>query len=392
MSRLSCNGVIATDNICGNSSNLVESISSLYSVGKPVVVRLVKVDAERRRLTASIKRVSEAAVQKTKQSLQDKANKVKAPVPDISDIELGAIFSGTVTDVHENQIVMTVESSEAKALLSVTALAKHRNCSADDLRQTVSVGDQLEDLKVFSKNAEKGICIVAPISTASRHPMLSKGISNSTNAGLTFDDLHEGQTLSGTMGQQTSQGYFVQLSARVRGKVGLTELADDYDEVEELDLKAGSSVQCKIINIDHGSKRVDLSLRQSRLAEEASDAPTDPVVVAIDALALGQQLRGFVTAVNDAGLWVNIGQSITARVQIKELFDDFVDDWKSRFSVGQVVSGKILGYVDDVIQHRYMQADDRFLARMPLKTRWRCPCDRIVPLARSKDPRPCLLI
>jgi rRNA biogenesis protein RRP5 len=46
--------------------------------------------------------------------------------------------------------------------------------------------------------------------------------------------------------------------------------------------------------------------------------------------------------VSPHGLFVALGRTATARVMIKEMFDEFVKDWQSRFEVNQLVSGKIL--------------------------------------------------
>jgi rRNA biogenesis protein RRP5 len=59
-------------------------------------------------------------------------------------------------------------------------------------------------------------------------------------------------------------------------------------------------------------------------------------------LKAGQKIRGIVKNITGSGLYVNIGRTVTARVMIKEMFDDYVADWQSKFEVGQVVQGKIL--------------------------------------------------
>ena len=86
----------------------------------------------------------------------------------------------------------------------------------------------------------------------------------------------------------------------------------------------------------------------------------DPEITDIGDLRRGQSVRGVVKSVADAGLFVSLGRSIDARVQIKELFDDvrqkaalfmrvaytldlqFVKDWKAQFRVHAVVEAKVL--------------------------------------------------
>jgi rRNA biogenesis protein RRP5 len=42
----------------------------------------------------------------------------------------------------------------------------------------------------------------------------------------------------------------------------------------------------------------------------------------IEDVKVGQKLRGFVKNISSGGVYVALGRSVTARVMIKELFDD----------------------------------------------------------------------
>jgi rRNA biogenesis protein RRP5 len=77
--------------------------------------------------------------------------------------------------------------------------------------------------------------------------------------------------------------------------------------------------------VDLGSSQLDLSTRPSRIntpgSSEAS-AIKDREVDDITSLKVGDQVRGFVKSMSGGGLFVTLGRSVTARVQIKEMFDD----------------------------------------------------------------------
>lgn len=338
-----------------DSDKFVENIAKEFNIGQTIKVKLIKVDLESKRLTASVKQALDnydaSASTKDGQTKEKKQQKkrTEAVVADVSGIELGETISGTITDIHEQQVVLALSKDRIKALLSLTSLAKRRSTAPADLKTSLKVGEELTDLTVVSKNVEKGLVIVGYTASTNTKPSLvptRSGISSNTHeALLTFDQLSEGQTLEGTISNDLGpQGYFVQLSKGMRGKLRATELADNYDDIPTLGLKKGSTVTCIITEFDSESKRIELSMRKSRLhgEDDASVEIRDTIYDDIDELSEGERLRGFVKSISDAGVFVEIGKDLTARVQIKELFDEYVKDWKPKFSVGQLVEGKIL--------------------------------------------------
>ena len=301
----------------------VEDIEKEFTVGQVVKLRITRIDEATSRLSASMKQAHE--------NYEPRPNgKVKAkedgPVADISSVEIGDSFSAEVTDVHEAQIVLALDKNGLKALLSLAALARHRSTTIYEVRTALEIGQKLSDLKVVSKNPEKGLIIVGctplhrdvqqalipSFSAALRH-----GISASTEDHVTFESLAKGQILIGNISSQIATGYFVQLTRGIRGKVSWTELGDDYDAVQA-PLQKGAEVRCLVMEFDPESKRVELSLRQSRLDPNTFDMDIrDHVVEDIEALHEGKRIRGFVRSVSDAGVFVDIGKDLTARAQIK---------------------------------------------------------------------------
>jgi rRNA biogenesis protein RRP5 len=101
-------------------------------------------------------------------------------------------------------------------------------------------------------------------------------------------------------------------------------MVDDFER-EPAPLAAGDIVKCYVVKVDLGSSQLDLSTRPSRIntpgSSEAS-AIKDREVDDITSLKVGDQVRGFVKSMSGGGLFVTLGRSVTARVQIKEMFDD----------------------------------------------------------------------
>lgn len=310
------------------SDKFIENIKKELSIGQVVKVRITAIDTEQSRLTASIKQAQDDFTPASTLAKQDKGKKrdqsasKSTTVTDITGIELGDKFSATVAEVHEAQVVLSLKGKDAKALLSLSALARHRSSTVTECKETLTPGELLEDLVVVSKNPEKGLIIVGFVvsnkpslvpSTSSR-----SGISQNTEPLFTFDSLAEGQGLEGTIGDQIPTGYFVQLSRGIRGKLAWTNLADNYDTVGGSNLKKGIKVKCAIIALDVENKRIDLSTRKSKLMPSAQEGELkDPVIEEIGQLEDGQSIRGFVRSISDSGLFVDLGKDLTARVQIK---------------------------------------------------------------------------
>ncbi|GAA5875823.1 hypothetical protein JCM1840_003525 [Sporobolomyces johnsonii] len=315
-----------------------EDLTRLFSVGKVIPVRIINVDRATSRIVASVRQASSPS------ALAPAADSTAA----IDSLDIGTITSGTISALHETNIVLSLVPSGAKALISYPTLARHRALSVADLRLTLEKGQTLEDLVVVSKNADKGFVIVGLVPSKSKAASSSSAPANA--AGITFDSLTPGQVLTGKISSKIQTGLLVQLSRTVRGRVALTEMGDDFSGVASApasDFAVGKQVECVVLGKDVENHRVDLSLRRSRIDKDGKEAK-DPKVESIeDVPAPGTTVRGFVKNVANAGLFVALGGDVTARVQIKELFDEYVKEWKPRFLVGQLVEGKVLS-VDKV--------------------------------------------
>jgi rRNA biogenesis protein RRP5 len=197
--------------------------------------------------------------------------------------------------------------------MSYSTLARHRKVTVEVLRAELAKGQELEDLVVVSKNADKGFVIVGLVP--------SKATKSSTSApepaasGITFDNLVAGQVAAGRICGKVPTGLLVQLSKTIRGRVARTEVSDDYDLIEAGSLVIGTNVQCFVISVDKEYNRVDLSLRSSRLSKDVE--VKDVLVKGPEDVKVGMKVRGFVKNIASQGLFVSLGGEVTARVLIK---------------------------------------------------------------------------
>ncbi|GAA97773.1 uncharacterized protein L969DRAFT_42922 [Mixia osmundae IAM 14324] len=293
----------------------VDNLAALYKEGQRLQVRIMHVDTSAGRITASLR----------ERDLDG--------VAALEGLKVGQKTEAVIAALHNDNIVLEIAPSKARGLLSYTAHARQLGVATDELKQRIAVGQLLKDLTVVSKNTQKGIAILSSGSTSTNSS--ANGISDM----LQFESVAVGETYAGKIIGSAPQGLHVQLSRALRALAHWTDVLDDFDAA----LPApGTVVSCNIVGKDEAARRVDVSLRPSVMADNAEGSILDPEIISIDELRIGQKIRGFVVNVADSGLFVSVGRSLTARVQIRELFDEYVREWKPRFSVGQLVSGSIL--------------------------------------------------
>lgn len=124
-----------------------------------------------------------------------------------------------------------------------------------------------------------------------------------------FDELKEGSVVPGTVRTLTDFGAFVDLG----GFDGLLHVADmSWARVGKPSdvLKAGDSLQVKILKIDPISHRVGLGLKQ---------LTPDPWTVAEEKYKTGDRIRGKVTRVADFGAFVEIEAGIEGLIRLADM-------------------------------------------------------------------------
>ncbi|EIW71695.1 hypothetical protein TREMEDRAFT_27162 [Tremella mesenterica DSM 1558] len=302
------------------SEAVVANIAEIFYIGKPVNVRVIDLTPESQRIFVSVR--------------QAKFD----PVSEVP-VKVGEIVNGIATEIHPAQILVTLTPSRHPALLSLRSLAIQRKMTDDELRSNLKVGEKVDGLRVVSKNPTTGLLIVAY--TTRGGGVVS--VSNTT-AALEESDIQPGQIISGRVASYTPVGTIIQLGHSVRGVVHPCDASDDFAEIAEGDgpLRVGEEIKAYVLAIDPISKAVQLSTRVSRAHPDQATESIDPEVERVGELQSGQSIRGLVKHVAAHGLFVALGRTVTARVMIRELFDDFVKEWESHFHVNQLVSGKIL--------------------------------------------------
>ncbi|KAI0706125.1 hypothetical protein BC835DRAFT_1260450 [Cytidiella melzeri] len=300
------------------SETTVSSLSGTFPIGKAVQVRIIQVDPETSRIVASIRQA---------------AQNFQSAITAIQDVEIGNSVEGAVSEFQKDKIVITLHPTQVRALLSLNNLANRRGVTLANLRTSLKVGEKLSDLVVTSRNPEKGFVLVAT-KPKEKEAVLQKH-------GLSIDTVQPGQVVGGRVIRHVRQGALVKLTARLSGLLHPTDTCDDYEAGSPFPL-ANSVIKATVISVGKDKRQLTLSTRPSVMYPDQVKPVEDKVINDLNDLVVGATVRGFIKSVAEHGLFVMLGRNVDARVQIKELFDEFVKDWKSRFTANQLVKGRVL--------------------------------------------------
>ncbi|KAI8900511.1 hypothetical protein BC833DRAFT_523413 [Globomyces pollinis-pini] len=129
-------------------------------------------------------------------------------------------------------------------------------------------------------------------------------------------------------------GLTVLLAPNRFGNANVCELNDEFVDEPTSVYEVGQII--KTVILSSTSDKIDVSVRKSLL-----DDPSLPIK-SIKSFKEGDVVTGYIRKISENGCFVSLTSSIHARVQIRELSDLYIKDWKEIYHEGQLVKGKIL--------------------------------------------------
>lgn len=138
-------------------------------------------------------------------------------------------------------------------------------------------------------------------------------------------------------------GLIIKISGSVKGVVGLTDIADKYRDNPTRDFYKGQNINCYVVSCD--DIPIHLSLRKSR---HCNSGVSNPVIDNIESLSEGQILQGYITECKKSHLSVSLGHDVTGNVTVENSSDWNIKDLTAAFSVGKVVTAKILSISEKI--------------------------------------------
>lgn len=280
------------------SETAVGALSTAFPVGKPVQVRIIGVDLDSLRITASIRQ---------------SAPNFKTAIVDISGVEVGNKVGGVVSEIHKEKAIVILHPTQIRALLSLNNLANRRKVTVAQLRASLKVGEKVEDLVVTTRSPEKGSVLVA-MRPKEKEMILQKGA-------LSIDTIQIGQLVGGRVLSHGHRGTMVKLTTSIAGFLQPTDTSDDYDSGKTFPA-VDTLLKAAVVAVDKEKKQVMLSTRPSRMYPDQNKPVVDREITSLLDLKVGDTIRGFIKSVAEHGLFVTLGRNIDARVQIRELFDE----------------------------------------------------------------------
>lgn len=143
-----------------------------------------------------------------------------------------------------------------------------------------------------------------------------------------------GSRVSGTVRNFTSYGAFVELEEGIDGMIHVSDMSwtRKINHPSEV-LKKGETVEAVILEVDPGSQRISLGLKQ---------AQEDPWSGIAQRYQVGQLVKGKVSKLASFGAFVEIEEGIDGLVHISQISDDRVQKVKDALEPGQEVEARVI--------------------------------------------------
>lgn len=229
---------------------------------------------------------------------------------DVTAVEVGQSVSGSITEIHRANVLLILEPSKVRALISLHNVANHYSSTVDELRSSLKSGDKMDGLVVVSRNPDKGIVIVA------NHP----GVKPSKHLMTEVKDVSEGSRIVGRVLKYGRHGTLLKVSGRWTASLHPTDTCDDYNKGTPFP-SINSMVEGVVIEVDRTKRHCILSTRPSRVEYDFKGNIIDKEIGNWEDVKIGCNVRGFIKSISAHGLFVTLSRVIDARVQIKELYD-----------------------------------------------------------------------
>ncbi|MFA6877179.1 MAG: S1 RNA-binding domain-containing protein, partial [Parabacteroides sp.] len=145
----------------------------------------------------------------------------------------------------------------------IEKMASDLGCTVTDLIKNKELKKKL-DLKNYVTN-KIGMPTLQDIMTEldkpGRDPRQAIQVFAFDSTVKTIDDLHEGQVLPGIVTNITNFGCFVDIGIKENGLVHISELADRFISDPTQVVSIHQHVKVKVLSVDLGRKRVQLSMK-----------------------------------------------------------------------------------------------------------------------------------
>jgi len=274
--------------------------SEALHIGQTVNVQVVRFNPETQRISLGMKQL-EADPWEGVQAKYPVGSRFKGRVTNITDygafVELEPGIEGLV---HVSEMSWTKKNVHPGKIVSTSQEVEVMVLDVDPVKRRISLG-----LKQCMENPWSGFL--------DKHPV--------------------GSELEGEVKNITEFGLFVGLTPEIDGMVHLSDLDWERPGEEAVqDFKKGDVVKVKLLDVDVEKERISLGIKQLK---------KDNFAEASTALKKGEVVTTTVTAINDGGVEVSVGEGLTGFIRKADLSRERSEQRPDRFAVGEKVDAKI---------------------------------------------------
>jgi len=219
--------------------------------------------------------------------------------------------------------------------------------------------DSLEDCENASSLFSIGMKVQTQVLTVDpgKH-CLDVGIVRSNPPQTIEESFRPGTLVRGYIQSANGGGVIVKIGPQIKGIVNLTDIHDSVAVQNVLNgIKSSSFVQASIISkISDGTYA--LSLRPSSGAvsgidtanlEVVEDASVPKPSLKLSDLSIGCKVSGYVKSTGKMGVFVVLSRHLEARIKLRQLSDDFVENPSQAYPPGKLIQGKVMAIENDKV-------------------------------------------
>ncbi|MCJ1354910.1 MAG: rRNA biogenesis protein rrp5 [Icmadophila ericetorum] len=326
-----------------------------FKVGQVVNVHIVSVDPTEKRMIVSCR---------------DPTIFGEAQQEALKKLRPGALVSGTISEITEQEIVIELAGVGLKSNLPIEHLADGSEQKCRGMAKKLRVGQQLEGLMVLNILESKRLVKLT------KKPSLLKASESGTLLS-TFDEVTVGTEVPGFVTNITSSGVYVHYAGDLTGLLLKGHLNDDIAKLPNFGLRQNQSISARILSIDETQQRFLLTQKEPKTRESGNAGnkagflggdrtllnPADDSLVSVDDITFGKLTKAKIIAVKATQLNVQLSDNVQGRVDVSSAFDSWEDikDHKHPlkiFQKGQVIPVRVLG-IHDSRNHRFLPITHR---------------------------------
>lgn len=278
----------------------VKHPSEVLTVGEEIQVKVLKYDAERKRVSLGIKQLQDDPWTSMMKQLAV-GTQIKAKVTNLTDYGCFAeIAEGVEGLVHVSEMDWTNRNIHPSKVVQVGDEVDVKILDIDEQRRRISLG-----IKQCQQNPWDAFA--------------------STRA--------KGDKVSGTIRSITDFGIFIGLDGGIDGLVHLSDISwDESGEQAVKNYSKGDTIEAIIQSVDSDRERISLSIKH---------LASDPFSEFADVNQKGKVVKGTVTSVDARAAQIRLAEGVDATLNVSEFARERTEDLSTELSVGDSIEAVI---------------------------------------------------